>query len=448
MRTAASALLVVCLLTAAWWIVRGSRLGLEGRRRTLLVTAVLAGTAITLWTELLGSLGALSSNSLLAVWLLASAAVVLVALKRRRSAPFSINISTSERLLVGGVGVVLATTALVAVSAPPNTSDAMSYHLPRVMHWLQNGSLAAYPTHVLLQIKSPPGAEYLMLNLVALAGNDHLVNLVQWAAFLATIVAVSFVAALLGGNRIAQVLAAILFATLPIAILEASGSKNDVVTSLWIVSLAAFVLLFRRQAGLASAVLVGLATGLALLTRPTAYVYAAPLLVWFLALAARNGLRRGAAYVVVAALAALLLNGSYYKTNIRTLGSPLGPSYEQTASGVDKYTNSLLGPRAFASNVVRNAALHLSFPVDGVNSAVERTVAKIHQILGISENDTRTTWRGTTFSVPRGPQRRFEDRAPNTLHFLLGLSAASLYFGRRKLFRLELLPYLSAILVG
>ncbi len=324
----------------------------------------------------------------------------------------------------------------------------MNYHLPRVMHWLEDPSLAVYPTHVQLQIQAPPGAEYLILNLVALGGNDQLATLVQWGAFAATMLAVSLVASLLGGNRLAQILAAVVFATLPMAILQSSGTKNDLVSSLWLVSLAAFVLVFRDRRTYGLALLIGLATGLALLTRPTAYLFALPFFVWFIAAACRGNFRRGCALVVAAAAVALALNAPFYGRNLATYGSPLGPSVVRTSGGQFKSTNSLYRPSVLGSNIVRNAALQLASPLAGTDRAVERAVTKIHSVLRISENDPRTTWPGTTFALPAWPQQKFEDRAPNTLTFLLAVAATVFYLVRRKRFEGAVLPYLTGIAVG
>src|SRR5207237_1930584 len=131
-------------------------------------------------------------------------------------------------------------------------------------------------------------------------------------------------------------------------------------------------------------------------------------------------------------------NGPYYGRNLALFGSPLGPSYERTSGGVYHYTNGIFGPRPLLSNVVRNAGLQLTFPSGWVNDEVDRAVAGIHHVLGIAENDSRTTWEGTTFSVPGQGQQRFEDRAPNTFLFLVALAAGVACLAARKRFRPEL----------
>ncbi len=88
------------------------------------------------------------------------------------------------------------------------------------------------------------------------------------------------------------------------AILQSSGTKNDLVSSLWLSRSPRSCSSFAIAVLTASRLLIGLATGLALLTRPTAYLFALPFFVWFVAppaggTSARPGLlvrggRRGA----------------------------------------------------------------------------------------------------------------------------------------------------------
>ena len=49
--------------------------------------------------------------------------------------------------------IVLTVTAFTALSSVPNTWDSMTYHLPRIEHWLQNQSLGFYPTSITRQLE-------------------------------------------------------------------------------------------------------------------------------------------------------------------------------------------------------------------------------------------------------------------------------------------------------
>ena len=84
--------------------------------------------------------------------------------------------------IIGATVLVLAPSAVVAWLAPPNNADVVEYHLPRVMHWIQNRSVGHYPTHIGRQLSFGPGAEYILLQAQILSGGDRLANLMGWFA--------------------------------------------------------------------------------------------------------------------------------------------------------------------------------------------------------------------------------------------------------------------------
>ncbi len=66
--------------------------------------------------------------------------------------------------------VILTATAFIALSSVPNNFDSMTYHLPRIEHWLQNKNLSYYPTSIIRQLDSNPFAEELILSLRSIIG--------------------------------------------------------------------------------------------------------------------------------------------------------------------------------------------------------------------------------------------------------------------------------------
>jgi 3-methyladenine DNA glycosylase AlkC len=60
----------------------------------------------------------------------------------------------------------------------------MVYHMTRVQHWIQNRSVAHYPTHVLKELHRNPWAEYALLHFQVLSQGDRLANLLQWSSMM------------------------------------------------------------------------------------------------------------------------------------------------------------------------------------------------------------------------------------------------------------------------
>ena len=183
-----------------------------------------------------------------------------------------------------------------ALRSAPNSADAMAYHLPRILYWVQDRSVEFFPTSYFNQITLQPGAEYLMLQTYLLSGGDHFVNLVQVFSFAASLVAVSRLADELGLDGTGQAVAALVAGTLPNAILQASGAKNDPVLALWLVCALYFAARWTRTPSGSGLFFVAASVGLALLTKATAYLFLPPLMAGvLLAAGLRHSWRRWAA---------------------------------------------------------------------------------------------------------------------------------------------------------
>ena len=72
------------------------------------------------------------------------------------------------------LGIILLVGALFTV---PYNYDSMTYHLGRIGHWIDNGSVAHYVSCIDRQIYSPVMSEYEMLHMFLLNGNDSFLNL-------------------------------------------------------------------------------------------------------------------------------------------------------------------------------------------------------------------------------------------------------------------------------
>jgi hypothetical protein len=136
--------------------------------------------------------------------------------------------STPLALLVAPLMLILLFTALLY---PPNTWDSMTYHMARVVYWIENGSVAYFPTAIERQNLLNPGAEYIILLLQLLSASDFLANVVQFISFYILVSAMPSFLRLLGIQRRIANWGLVLAAALPMGVLQATSTQNDMVAS-------------------------------------------------------------------------------------------------------------------------------------------------------------------------------------------------------------------------
>ncbi len=432
-------------------------------RSSLLSAALVMGVLVTLLTEILSAFKLVGLIGVAGAWGLVSLALGFIYFplsKKRSTAKLphlsqAINLVSKKPLtvlLISGVSFIIAAVGLTAIVAPPNTWDSMTYHMSRVVHWIQNHSVAHYPTYYLPQLFHPPLAEFAILHLQILSGGDRFANLVQWFSMVGSIVGVSLIAKQLGADWRGQVFAAVVCATIPMVILQGSSTQNDLAVAFWLVCFAHYVLLV-VQSGINLPLVLGLAAslGLAILTKTSAYFWAFPFCVWLLIWGLKNLRQQVGKPILLVALVVVALNFSHYQRNFELFGTLLGAQadYQQ------EYKIDVISLQTFVSNIIRNLALHLDIVRNlGLQSILtpttgmaEKMIRLIHAGLGVDVGDPRTTWPPNSFTVPG--LSFDENTAGNPVHFFLICLSALIFMARKSLRAQKYLAlYLISLLGG
>lgn len=359
--------------------------------RVFLRSLVLWAAAAVLATEALSLVRAITPAGLAAFWvvLLLAAGAGLVQRSQRgeriRLPSLRVRWTGWDWVLVAGILLVAGVTAVVAWFAPPNTWDALTYHMARVAHWAQNRTLGHYATGISRQIQMSPGAEILMLHAYVLAAGDRWVNFVQWGAMAASVVGAATVARQMGAGRTGRLFAGLFVVSMPVGIAQASSALNDYVVAAWMIAVASEVWGLFEATDLPTPIYLGLAAALAALTKLSSAGYLLTLAgyVW-VRMWLRHGLRRTLQSGAAAAGLFLLLNGGYLARNFVTYGSPLGSERQTSILSV-----GYLDWRVVVSNTLRNASLHAATPWGEVNRVVFHAVAAVHARMGLDLNDGR-----------------------------------------------------------
>ncbi len=333
--------------------------------------------------------------------------------------------------------IILFLTFIISIIYPPNTLDAMAYHMPKVMHWTQNNSLNFYPTDDLRQLILAPLSEFILLHLFLFFNSDNFSNLVQWYSMFVSCITVSLIIKEFGCNYKFQIFGVLFCSTLPMGILQSSSTQTDYVTTMWLVIMVYFILKYLNTNFLRYLIGFAFSISLGILTKGTTYIFAFSFCIWLGSYILFKN-RKHFLYLLIIPLIILILNLGHFNRNINLYTNPLGLSDESPS-----WINKNLSIKNFTSNFIRNIGLNLSVPSKKINSFTAEKITLSLKKINISTKDSNTT------KVPnRGyyiPFSFYESTAPNTVHFILILFITAYFFLKKKISNTEKYYFYSVI---
>ena len=394
----------------------------KGHRCAFLLAASLLGAGVIVFTEILSVFRCITPLAISIFWIvlivLSCGAMVRCLCCGKRMPGISWPAVQGARwevgLLIAGLVFVVGTFFVGSISAP-NNWDSMTYHLARVMHWLQNHSLAYYPTNIGRQNSYLPGAEIMLLHSFILGGGDRWVYCVQWFSFVGCALGVSLIAQRLGVGVRGQILAGVFALTLPMAILQAMTTQNDLLLSFWVVCSVFFILELTERWSFWSLVGAGASLGLATVTKGTFFILGPFLVLGLFQIVRARQIQRAGIFLAVMCLSAFLIAGGHRHREI-------GANKDVRTPERANLFMARQDPAAMMSNIVRNLASEVTLPATEFNKGLDSFVEKLHRLLGISPADLRTT-AGGEFTLPVAKLSFHEDYAGNPVHVFWGLVA-------------------------
>ena len=246
-------------------------------------------------------------------------------------------------MVVLGGGLYLGAVAFLTL---PNDWDGLSYHETRALLWDQQGGVGYVPAGNDPRLNgNPPVSEIGVYAAMLLPRSERFAALPQYVALWASLAAVILAARRLGLSKPAAAYGGLVFATLPIVLLQGAAILNDLVVASFLLAAIVFLLDERR-----SHLAVGsLALGLALSTKFTA-VLALPLLLAIVLAGAAPARRRASA---IACGAGVVLGSPWYLVNLAETGSLDGDLAEATHQTASHSLGAILVSfRAFSFDIV------------------------------------------------------------------------------------------------
>ncbi len=403
------------------------------------IAAAVWSAVLVVLTEILSLTYALTLWPLSIGWLLSLAVVVYWARHSWQGAVFKslrplLDADLVAKLFIFVLVIIAALKGYSALMSAPNTSDAMTYHLTRVEHWVQNASVAHYPTHITRQVYSPVWAEYVITHLRILSGGDYFSNTVQWFSSVGSWVAVAGLARLLGACRIGQLAAVLLAAALPMGLVQSTSTQNDYVLTFWV---CGFIYLLWHTYLQPSRLLIlasGLALGTAFLTKGNAYIFApVALAVYVLAILMKRDWKRLMSCLIIIAIAGVFIIP--YARNCATFGRPY---WAHTS-----LTNENISPASITATVICNAALHLGTSWEGVNDVIKAGLYGLGSLFNLDLDNPDPNSGADPFTFQRASTG--EDDTGNCAQLILWLIVGALMIVHPQLWKKKYWAYAAVL---
>lgn len=176
--------------------------------------------------------------------------------------------------------ILIISFHIAFLTAVPNTYDSLTYHMARVAHWMQQQSVAYYPTNISRQNQMSPGAEYAILFFQILSASDRLAVIPQFASYLLLALGLGYLLRV-GQVPKKMIPALVLIAmTTPMAVLQSTTTQNDLVCSLAVVvtliALRPFLHRHPAKVGGGDYALLGMSLAVGYLVKPTSLLFVLP----------------------------------------------------------------------------------------------------------------------------------------------------------------------------
>ncbi len=220
----------------------------------------------------------------------------------------------------------------------PHHWDSLTYHLPRVAYYLQNGNLHPYPANYWAQTMHPKVSSVIQAWIFLVSGrNENLFQLLQFSSYWIAMLALYGLCRGLFNRRGVSLFVALIFGLLVEVLLQASMPNNDLFITALVACVLCSLMAFRQGAVWRTLIPCSLAAGLAAGTKasfalavPSIAVIAAWVFVSTGLTSWKDGTFRSRwptwliRAVLPGALAVVVVFPSGYIDNLKLYGHPLG----------------------------------------------------------------------------------------------------------------------------
>lgn len=377
--------------------------------------------AVALWmlicfcmTEILSAFELLNTKMLWMSWLTVDVFLFILGLVRKQRWNTNCFISKLKKVSIKADLLIWCVFVFVmlgmAVKTVPYNWDSMTYHLPRLFHWGQNGSVDFYATGIDRQVSSPIGGAYVNVHVYLMTNySDRFLNLLQCCSFLTNGVLVYHIAKKIGCSKRFCNLSALLFYSMPIAFAEAVTTQVDNFSALWMLAIVYLLIdllgieyRFEWNKGTLGRVLIlSICVAFGYLTKPSIGIGLAFFAIWLLIMAIRrkDNCKLIVLYLAVASVVLGSLVTPNFIRNINTFDALSAPGVGQ------RQLVGTLNPREVLVNCAKNFTFNMpTIWIYDSSTILEEGVTVVADLLNVDIDNPAISEDGKEFGVHNAPE--------------------------------------------
>ena len=301
-----------------------------------------------------------------------------------------LQLNIRQKILVMTTGIVTAINLLCASILYPHNWDSMTYHLTRVMYFIQHKNTSIFDANYLYQVVHPVYSSYLNIAFLMIFNEERSMNFVQYFGGLFAALSVIGISLLISGRLIASFLSGCVFLILTNVNLQMTTTQNDLLMTSFLGCSIYFLLLWIRDRKLIFAFYSCLSFVITLGIKANAFLYFFPLLILLLSYLYLSGsIRKIYHLFLIFPLMALVFFTSGYYQNLIHFGSAFGSaSVVKSHSLQNLPLNSIL--KIGVENLVRFSSKFLSLdglppitPLNLINRGMQKLFFYPFKMIGI-----------------------------------------------------------------
>jgi hypothetical protein len=331
----------------------------------------------------------------------------------------------SDKIVLLHSLLIILPLFIFSIIIAPNNWDSLTYHLPKIIYWIQNRNINQYPTNDLSQVFTQPFGEYLLLNVKLTTVGDYLLNSVQFTMMVGTVILSTLFAKHFNINSKGQILFGIATLSIPIGLMESITTQNDYVAAFFLISGIYFIVVFTKTKNSIDLIFANISLSLGLITKLSIAFFAFPFLVFEIYYVLRFFKRNNIFKIAIAStFFFVLFNAPHYLRNKTLTQNFLGD-----VQITNFFRNETFSLNVTLSNLSRNIGYQLNLPFNEFNDLNVDVQKKIHSILGLSIHDVKTSMRSkyiVKFKIN-------EDRGTNFIVITLFTVTLIIYVFNRKI---------------